>query len=261
MYGCAITCSETSSQLRRFPDRLVERRRGDGLAVAGMPFAGSIVCCVRFAHRTSVRISIRRTAHYLPAHSRCEHRPIIDDRARPKPLYHSAMRRDRHPTPRRDDRRRRSAQTCGSAAATLTQPFGSTSSVAGGLVAALAREAVADLERLVAELHLAFEAARCAIEQAPECAAHSASLGSSRSHMPGGGADAHQPAGVEAERTERTRALDHRSASCRLMRVGANVISSGMPAARTARQAACAAASDAADALAGVGRLACRRRG
>ena len=35
------------------------------------------------------------------------------------------------------------------------------------------------------------------------------------------------------------------SASCRLMRVGAKVISSGIPAARTARQAACAAASEA----------------
>ena len=44
--------------------------------------------------------------------------------------------------------------------------------------------------------------------------------------------------------SERARSMTG-SASCRLMRVGANVISSGMPAARTARQAACAAASDA----------------
>ena len=62
--------------------------------------------------------------------------------------------------------------------------------------------------------------------------------------MARGGADAHELAGVEAEGAELARALDHGRASWRLMRVGANVISSGSPAARTARQAACALASD-----------------
>ena len=118
-----------------------------------------------------------------------------------------ATRDGSRPTPRQRLRWRRSAQTCGSAAATLTQPLGSTSSVAGGS-ARLARRPPVHAEGLVAELHAAAAAAsRASSARKPP---YAAAAGSTLVPVARRGADAHQLAGVEAEGAERARALDDR---------------------------------------------------
>ena len=140
-------------ELGRFPGGLVGRRSTCRSSSSSPVFAGSIVSFM-LAHFRSFRSDIGATdsnRHVLAcawrdrsatASGACRQHCIILPRAAVG-------------LPRLRQRlRRRSAQTCGSAAATLTQPLGSTSSVAGGSREARAQRLL-DVERNVAELQLA----------------------------------------------------------------------------------------------------------
>ena len=242
MYGCAITCSETSSSLGVSQTGLSS---GAGATVLALRHAlGGLDRLTSLRSWSSVMISIRRPA-CLPAHSRPRASTGSSTTRRAAATHCILLPRVAVSLPGlgepiaaqigADLRQRRRDLDPAVRQHEQASPAGSSR---------LARSPSRDVERIDSRAPSRLRAGARRARAGRGIRAHSASLGSSRSHS-----RAAVPMRISLPvlkrnaPSERARSITA-SASWMLRRVGANVISSGMPAARTARHAACAAASE-----------------
>ena len=243
MYGCAITCSETSSifGVSQCCLSLGGGLRRDRLAAAVLR---RLDRQLRFAHRVSPSVTALTTRQQLPA--------CWLARDAPRPRSRRACRRDHCSTPPGvaigvPGLRKRSLAQIGADVRQrrrhLDPAVGQHEQRRRRLREARA-QAVLDARRARGRAPCRLDAPASRASSARNSRVLRLGVGSSLSHSRAAvPMRISRPVLKRKAPSARARSMTA-SASCRLRRVGANVISSGRPASRTARQAACAFASE-----------------